>query len=233
MPHFALLEEARVHYTISVPFERFAELKERIEARRRWWALEGPCGYFEQRWKPKSWRRRRRFVFIRTEVRQQHKEPVQLDLFVPYQYGYQFKAILTNKAESAREVLLFHNGRGAQEGLSAELQSDNQLAYLPTRTWLGNQTYLLSVLLAHNLGRELHRIAHPPARETLEKRPALWEFLKLNTLRQTLLQRAGRLIRPQGRLTLSLSANPVVRNEMLHYLKALQSPRVAPRFLQR
>ena len=80
------------------------------------------------------------------------------------------------------------------------------------------------MLLAHNLARELHMIAHPPARESLEKRPAFWTFLKLDTLRRTVVQRAGRLIRPQGRLTLSLSANDAVRDELLHYLNALQSP---------
>ena len=37
----------------------------------------------------------------------------------------------------------------SQEGIFAELKTDNQLDYVPTRTWVGNQIYLLSVLLAH------------------------------------------------------------------------------------
>lgn len=37
----------------------------------------------------------------------------------------------------------------------------------------------------------------------------------------SLIQRAGRLIHPQGRLTLSMSANPAVRDDILHYLDAL------------
>ena len=57
----------------------------------------------------------------------------------------------------------------------------------------------------------------------LEKRPALWDFVRLDTLRRRLLQRAGRLIRPQGQLTLSLSVNPAVRDELLHYLAALKA----------
>jgi hypothetical protein len=134
--------------------------------------------------------------------------------------GYEFKVILTNKPA---RVLAFHNGLGSQEGLFAELKSDNQLDYVPTRTWGGNQIYLLSVLLAHNLGRELQMIAHPPSRTTLEKRPALWDFARLDTLRRHLIQRAGRLIRPQGQLTLSLSVNPAVRDELLHYLAALKA----------
>ncbi|MGH8524812.1 MAG: IS1380 family transposase [Gammaproteobacteria bacterium] len=219
----ASLDAQGVDYTVSVPFERFAELKERIEARRWWWRIAAGCAYFEAQWKPKAWETRHRFLFIRTRVKQLYKEPVQLDLFTPHQFGYEFKVILTNKCLSARKVLAFHNGRGAQEGLFAELKSGNQLDYVPTRTWVGNQIYLLSVLLAHNLGRELQMIAHPPSRTTLEKRPPLWEFTRLDTLRRRLIQRAGRLIRPHGQLTLSMAVNPTVRDELLHYLEALKA----------
>jgi len=123
----------------------------------------------------------------------------------------------------ARKALVFHNGRGSQEGIFAELKSDNALGYVPTRTWVGNQIYLLSVLLAHHLGRELQMIAHPPSRATLEKRPAFWAFERLDTFRRRILQRAGPLIRPQGQLTLSMSANPAAQEELLHYLEALQA----------
>lgn len=218
------LEAAGVEYTVSVPFDRLLALKERIEGRRRWHRLGDETACFELFWKAKSWNRRRRLLFIRTEVRRQHKAPVQLDLFVPHEYGYDFKVILTNKPLTARKVLQFHNGRGAQEGIFAELKTDNQMDYVPTRTWVGNQIYLLSTLFAHNLMREIQMIAHPPARPTLEKRPALWEFTRLDTLRRRLIQRAGRLIRPQGKLTLSMSANTTTRDELLHYLRALACP---------
>ncbi|MDQ3772892.1 MAG: IS1380 family transposase [Pseudomonadota bacterium] len=217
------LDAQGVEYTVSVPCERFTELKKQIERRRWWWPLGQGCAYFEAYWKPKVWETRHRFLFIRTRVKQQYKEPVQLDLFIPYAYGYEFKVILTNKRLSARKALAFHQGRGSQEGIFAELKTDNQLDYVPTHTWVGNQIYLLSVLLAHNLGRELQMIAHPPSRTTLEKRPALWDFARLDTLRCRLIQRAGRLIRPQGQLTLSMSANQAVQEELLHYLAALKA----------
>jgi hypothetical protein len=50
---------------------------------------------------------------------------------------------------------------------------------------------------------------------------ALWGFRELQTLRRTLFLRAGRLTRPQGELTLTLSANAEVKAEFLHYLDAL------------
>jgi hypothetical protein len=44
---------------------------------------------------------------------------------------------------------------------------------------------------------------------------------KLKALRRNLLQRAGRVIRPQGKVVLSMSANTAVQNGLLHYLDTL------------
>jgi len=41
------------------------------------------------------------------------RSQIQLDLFVPYEYGYDFKVIVTNKRIHARKLLAYHNGRGA------------------------------------------------------------------------------------------------------------------------
>ena len=57
-----------------------------IEKRQRWYTINGDISYFEAQWKPKSWSRRFRFLFIRTRAKQQRKGPVQLDLFEPYVY---------------------------------------------------------------------------------------------------------------------------------------------------
>jgi hypothetical protein len=88
-------DAAGVKYTVSVPFERLTDLKARIEARRFWWRGTAEWGYFQGKWKPKAWKTPHRFQFIRTRVKEQHKEPIQLDLFVPHDYDYEFKVILT------------------------------------------------------------------------------------------------------------------------------------------
>lgn len=216
------LEEKKVEYTISVPFERFAKLKKMIEKRCKWDSLNETHDYFETSWKPQSWDSRRRFIFVRQHVKEQYKKVVQLDLFIPYVYGYEFKVVITNKKLSAGKAVSFHNGRGSQEGLFAELKSQNQMAYIPSSTWNGNQVYLTSAILAHNLSRELQMITRAPTRKTEEKRPALWKFEQLGTLRRRIIQRAGRLIRPQGRLTLSMSANKAAQTELLHYLDKIE-----------
>ena len=82
------LQGQAVEFTIAVPFERFAGLKQTIEGRRRWRYFNGELSYFDTQWKPKKWDSRFRFLFIRHKVKQQSKEPVQLDLFIPHEHGY-------------------------------------------------------------------------------------------------------------------------------------------------
>jgi len=128
------LEAWGIEFTVSVPFERFAELKGMIEGRRRWRRLNGQVSYFETAWKPKAWDQRFRFVFVRTRTKKQFKGPVQLDRFIPYEYGYEFKVIVTNKPLKAKRLVAFHEGRGSQEGIFAELKSQCQMGYVPVRT---------------------------------------------------------------------------------------------------
>jgi hypothetical protein len=77
-------------------------------------------------------------------------------------------------------------------------------------------------MMAHNLSRQVQMLSKPSAPRTLAKRPAVWAFEKLDTLRHRIIQRAGRLVRPQGKLTLTMSANQAVKNDLLHYLDVLQ-----------
>lgn len=221
------LQAAGIAFTISVPFERFVELKAMIEGRRRWESIGVDVACFEADWKPKVWDRRFRFLFIRTCAQRQHKEPVQLDLFVPHEYGYDFKVIVTNQTLQPARVVAFHEGRGSQEGILGQLKSNCQMGYVPVRTRAGNQLYLLAGLFAHNLTRELQMATTPRCRTTTPNRAALWAFEKLDTLRTTLLHRAGRFTRPQGILTLTLNANTWARERLLDLLRALQSIRPA------
>jgi len=217
------LQEAGIQFTISVPFERFVELKRMIEARHRWERVNGNVSYFETAWKPKAWDRRFRFLFVRTRAQRQYKEPLQLDLFIPHEYGHDFKVIVTNKTLDAQNVVTFHEGRGSQEGILGELKAHCQMGYVPVRRRIGNQLYLLAGLFAHNLTRELQMMTTPPCRHTTAGRAALWAFEKLDTLRTTLLHRAGRFTHPQGILTLTLNANSWLRQRWSQLLQALQA----------
>ena len=220
---FNLLDLYGVEATISVPFERLPALKALLEARRRWRRLDGEWSYFESDWKPKAWPANYRFVFVRHSVRRQQKGPLQLDLFEPRAFDYDYRVVATSKRESARPILQFHHGRGSQEGLFGEAKQHSGLDLIPTRRQAGNQIVTLSAMMAHNLGRELQMLAAPRDARAKAKRPAAWRFHTLDTLRHRFLQRAGRLTEPQGELTLTLSPNRKIENDLLHFLDALRA----------
>ena len=134
------LHSLGVAFTISVPFERFVALKGLVEGRKRWRRLAVGLDCFESRWKPKSWNARHRFLFVRKQVRCQNKLPVQLDLFQPTKHGYEFKVLVTNQRMNPRKVIAFHEGRGSQEGIFAELKTHCQMDYVPVKTRVGNST---------------------------------------------------------------------------------------------
>jgi hypothetical protein len=210
-----------VEFSISVPFERFVELKQMIERRQRWYAINDELSYFETEWKPKSWPRRCRFVMIRTRAKQQQKGPVQLNLFEPYQYGYEFKVIVTNKALIASTLVDYHGGRGSQEGVFGELKTQCQMDYIPVRQRCGNETYLLASLFAFNLIRDLQMQLEPPTRATTRKRTALWAFEQVQTVRRTILQRAGRISNRSGKLVLTFCAGKNLKHRVLQIFQAL------------
>ena len=212
-----------VEFTVSVPFERFVELKGIIESRRRWASFNADMSYFEKSWKPKSWNRRFRFLFIRTRTRKQRKGPVQLDLFEPHQYGFEFKVIVTNKDIQANAVVEYHEGRGSQENVFGQLKSQCHIGYIPVRTRAGNQLYMLAGIFAHNLVRELQMLTQPRQRRTTRNRAALWAFEQVDTLRKTFIQRAGRLTEPHGRLTLTICRGKLLKNKLLQLLDKLDS----------
>lgn len=216
-----MMDKRAIEFTASVPFDRFSELKSIIESRERWITIDEKWSYFESDWKPKSWDRKYRFIFIRQRVPIQRKGALQLDLFEPRDHDYDYKVIVTNKPGQAKTVLQFHNGRGSQEGIFAQGKTQAQLDYTPTNSLNGNRIFTTSVILAHNLTRELQMQVQSQQKSTTAKRAAHWAFQSLGTIRNTLIHRAGRLTQPQGKITLTLNANERVQAEFSNYLSAL------------
>jgi len=218
---FSTLEECLAEFTCSVPFERFPKLKEKIEQCVNWKKIDDKWSVFESNWKPEKWRKSYRLIFVRQKKRAQKKGPIQLDLFTPTEEEFEYKVVATNKTGSAKNVLLFHNGRGSQEKIFGEGKQHAALDYIATRRLVGNQIYTLSGMFAHNIGRELQMSTRQQDRKTMPKRPAHWNFQSLGTLRQHLLHTAAEITRPQGELTLTLNAEKALRRDVIHYMKAL------------
>ena len=217
-----LLSENHVKFTASVPFARFSELKKMIEDGRSWNKIDNKWSYFETQWKPKSWNTEFRFVFTRKKIKTPQKGPLQLDLFEPLDLNYEYKVIVTNKTEAAKSVVLFHNGRGSQESIFGDAKTDTALGVIPCKRLSSNQIFTIASMMAHNFSREMQMVAHPAATHAKPKRPAAWKFKKLDTIRHQIIQRAGRLNWPQGKLTLTMSTNQAVKKDLLHFMDVLQ-----------
>jgi len=136
-----LLNNLGVEFSVSVPFLRFPELKEVIESRRRWGKIDKTWSYFEYDWAPKKWSWAFRFVIYRQRVKVKRKGALQLDVFEPREWEYEYKAVVTNKRCSVGYLLAFHHGRGSQEGIIGELKTHCQFDYIPTRRWAANRLY--------------------------------------------------------------------------------------------
>ncbi len=216
------LREEGIEFSVSVPFDRLPNLKAKIESRRRWRTIDDEWSYFDDQWKPDSWCDRFRFVFYRHRVKKPKKGPIQLDFFEPISHEYEYKVVCTSKKTGAANVLHFHNGRGSQEGLFAELKSQLGMEYMPSKTLIGNKIYRTSAVLAHNLNRELQMQTAPRATErSTAKRAALWVFERIGTFRNRLIQRAGRLTRPGNVLTLTCSGDQKIAYELTSLLSKL------------
>ena len=217
-----LLNKKYVEFTSSVPFARFPDLKNMIENRKRWRTIDDEWSYFETSWKPKSWDTKYRFIFTRRKNKKQIKGFLQLDLFEPRDFTFDYKVIVTNKRGSAKSVTLFHNGRGSQEAIFGDAKTDAALDVIPCRRLVANQVFTLCSMMAHNLSREIQMLTTLPLHRAKPKRPAAWTFQRLDTIRHRIIQRAGRLTNPHGKLTLTMSANQAVRKDLLHFLDVLQ-----------
>ena len=217
------LETLRVEYAAAVPFSRFTRLRYLVDRRERWRRIDAEWSFFETQWRPKSWSEERRLIIVRRRKRVRRKGPLQLDLFEPVDHDFEFKVIVTNKAVRAATVIKFFNGRGNQEQIFGEAKQDASLGYVPCKRLVANQIFVLSTMLAHNLGRELQLQAEPVRRRTTPTRAPMFVLRSLGTLRDQLVRRAGALTRPQGRLCLNVAAPPPARVEFDELLEHLQA----------
>jgi hypothetical protein len=217
------LDDLDVQFTVSVPFERLPELKGVVEKTKRWHRIDEEWSYAECSYRPKSWSFSPRFVLYRRLVQKQRKGPLQLNLFEPRDYQFDYKVVATNKAVGAAAVLVFHNGRGYQEAILGEAKQGAALEHVPSNRLIPNQLSMDAAMLAHNLGRELHfETADVTARTTGNRTPST-RIETLGHLQRRIIRRAGVLTRPQGKLTLTISAaDQQTREDFLHYARELE-----------
>ena len=86
--------------------------------------------------------------------------------FEPRDFNFDYKVIVTNKTESTKAIVQFHNGRGSQEAIFGDAKGDCGLNVIATRKLAGNQIYTLCAMMAHNLSKEIQILAKPAAQRS-------------------------------------------------------------------
>ena len=107
--------------------------------------------------------------------------------------------------------------------MMAAVVAPSEMDCMPTRTRVGNQPYMFAGILARNLTRELRIQIGARARGTTPKRATLWYFREMETLRRNLIRCTGRVIRPAGKLALSMNSNDGREREFRHALTVLNA----------
>ena len=217
------LHSSGAEFTISVPFEHFLALKSLIEGEKRWCRPADGTDRFETRWKPKSWNARHRFIPVGKRVRHQHKQPIQFDLFRLVEYGCEFKAIATKKRTDPRDIAAFHEAGGRRRASSP---NPRRIAkWIACRPGSGPETNRtcspasLPTTSPANCGSK-STAAHAVRPQ---KRAALRCFREMEILRRTPVRRTGRMIRPGGKLLLSMNSEDSLEGEIRHDVTALNA----------
>ena len=206
-----LLEDEGVEYAIKVPFYTWLGLKERIVKRRRWARVDDSVECFEQHIPVSAWSRSMRVVIYRKQVAHRTRKNFQLDLFDPDDGHYEYSAIVTNKAISGRTLWFFMCGRGTHEKVYGELKSGFAFDCVPTQRYEANSAWQVLSIIAFNLMRGLQTTS-TERRGTNRKRRAIRPFQLIHTLRYRFINRAGLLVQPNGRATLDVGDNSMVRD---------------------
>jgi hypothetical protein len=219
-----LLDKNNIDFTISVPFERFIELKKMVEIKKRWKMLSTKWSYFTNNWSPKCWDKKYNFIYIRQKIKKQEKGVIQLELFRPVSHDYEYKVIITNKKTSIRKILFYHHGRGYQENIFSELKTQTQMDYIPTKRKNANELFIIAAIFAHNQIRAIQmEIKKPKLNKRHEGKP-LWKFKEMKIVRRRMLNIAGKLTRPKNKLRLTINYNKISKKMFENFSSQLKLP---------
>ena len=201
------LDEHGADFAIKVPFWRCLDLQSQIRARRRWQRVENGVDGFFTSITVKKWDRTIDVAIYRKRVFHETRKNYQLDLFDPDNGTWEYSAVATSLDFDVRRLWRFMAGRGLHEKIIGELKSTLALDTIPTNHYEANSAWQQFVVLAHNLLANFQIETAVTERPRTHKRTAHWVLRSAQTLHFEIINRAGRLVRPEGRLTLQLQRN--------------------------
>jgi len=158
------------------------------------------------------WDRRMRVVIYHKHVAHRTHKNFRLDLFDPDDGYYEYSAVVTNKAVTGRTLWFFMCGRGTHEKVYGELKSGFAFDCIPTQRYQANSAWQVLSIIAFNMMRGFQAKTTVERRRTNRKRRTLRRFEQIHTLHYRFLNRAGLLVHPNGRSTLDVGNNLMVRD---------------------
>jgi hypothetical protein len=216
-----LLISKSAGFCIKVPFWQWLDLTGLIKARRRWKHINTKLGCFETILE--VWGATLRVVIYRKKVFHHSRKNYQLDLFDPNDGYYEYSAIATNLSLAPRKLWNFMAGRGEHEKVIGQLRGQLAFATVPTHRYGANSAWQQLVTIAHNLLVSFQIDTGARRRNQTEKRTCLYELKTAQTLRFELLNRAARVVRPNGTTILRLSRNSRYRDLFTRTAQALKT----------
>jgi hypothetical protein len=206
-----LLDQRGAEYVIKVPFYPWLGLKQKVAARRSWQRVDDSVSCFETRLWLEPWKRSERVVIYRKRIAHESRKNFQLDLFDPSDGHFEYSAIVTNRTIGGPHLWWLMCGRGTHEKVYGELKHGFAFGSVPSQRYEANSAWQVLSVLAFNLVRRFQVASTAPPRTRNRKRRTVRIFESIQTLRFELFNRAGLLLRPAGRATLDVGANPTLR----------------------
>jgi len=207
-----------VEYAIKVPMWPWLNIKSLVKKCTKWTSIDSKGnvqGTFTSLL-VNQWGRTEAIAIYRTKRSNRPTKGVQLDLFNPDDGFWEYSVVATNKTLGLKALHAFSNGRGAQEKTIGELKTGFAYDSVVSKKEGANAAWQKLAILAHNISVSL-QLRHGAQRKARSaKRTTAFFIQRIATLRFEWLNRAGRILRPQGKLTIRLADNDNVRE---HYEK--------------
>lgn len=201
------LDKNKAFYAIKVPFWKGLDLQRKIRECTQWQRVEKGVDGFTSTLTVKKWERTFNIVIFRKRVMHPTRKNYQLDLFDPDDGTFEYSAVATNLSLKVRALWRFMAGRGMHEKALGELKTGLGFDTIPTHDYNANSAWQQFVILTHNLLTNFQIETGLTKRNRTWKNTNRWPLKSIRTLRFELINRAGYLLRPQGRLTLRLQPN--------------------------
>ena len=212
----------KASYAIKVPFWKGLDLQHKIRQCSHWQRIEKGVDGFTSTLTVKKWKRTLNIAIFRKRVMHQTRKNYQLDLFDPDDGTFEYSAVATNLPFKLRALWRFMAGRGAHEKAIGELKTGLSFDTIPTHDYHANSAWQQFVILAHNLLVNFQIETGLTKRNRTLKNTNRWPLKSIRTLRFELINRAGHLVRPEGRLTLRLQRNKHTEKQYRKICNALQ-----------